>query len=532
MAASGQSKFGLFRNNLKNAWRTDRRHFLRSVTAWLLFSAIIVVFVFWGLQPQHAGVAAGGSAANVNGDIVSIAEFSEQVEMMSREPRFEQLQQFGGDFARQMIRQQALQSLVDQRLLGESLNRLGLYTPDGQIRDSILEIDAFKENGRFSHTRYLGYLQASRQDAGQFEGKIRRQLSVNRVAKVFSAALKPLPLETERLQAIEGKKRNVEAVTIATEQLVAPAAIQPAEIKEFKQKADSAARIKAYFETHKTEFSQPEQAKVRHILLRAERSDSAAADKAKAKADELVASLNKGGDFAALAKANSQDPGSKEKGGLIDYFARGSMVPEFESYAFSAKIGEVSPPIQSNFGFHIIRVEDRRAASEQKLEDVQDSIASILVAQERTRTEVDALEKTLAAGDPSAVQAFLVRNKLSWVETGNFAVTAEALPKVGGGDEAVSTALKLSKEKPLAPKLVRMGPQALLLRYKELAPEKVADKGSKPGDKKEENQELMAETKAARRTEDAFGQWVADLRKSAKIAVNPEIAGGAGKQNQ
>lgn len=528
--SSSATKMGIraLRTNLGNAWKNDRRMLIKSVTAWVLFSGIILVFVFLGNTPHHAGVAAGGTAASVNGHIVSLAEFSEQVEMMSREPRFAQLEQFGGDFARQMIRQQAIQALVDQRLLGENLGKIGLVTPDAQVRDTIADIPAFQEDGRFSKTRYLGYLQASRQTPGEFEEKLRRQLAQNRVARTFSAALRPVSIETDLVKQIEGKQANVEVVTIPTETLVIADGIHTDEIKAFLAKPDSAGRVKSYFDSHKAEFTQPEKAKVRHILIRAEKAKADDVAKAKVEAEKIAVALKGGADFAKLATEKSQDPGSKANGGLIDYFPRGSMVPEFEKYAFSAKVGEISEPIQTDYGFHVMRVEDRKPASEKKLEEAQDDIAQILIAQERSREEIANLEKALAAGDTAAVQAFTAKHKLSWTESGAFPLSAESLPKVGGGEEAVSTAFRLSPSKPLASKLVRQGPQALLMRYKAV-PAKTAKadaKGGKAGaaDAVAESPEYKSEAATSRRIDEAFGQWMDGLRKSAKISINPEVA--------
>lgn len=514
------------RTNLGSAWKNDRRMLLKSITAWVLFSGIIIVFVFLGNTPNHVGVAEGGTAASVNGQKVSLAEFSEQVEMMSRNPRFAQLEQFGADFARQMVRQQAITALIDQRLLGQNLGKMGLVTPDALVRDSIAEIQAFQEDGRFSKTRYLGYLQATRQSPGEFEEKLRRELAQSRLARTFSAALRPLPFESDLIKGIEGKQANVEVVSVPTETLVVADGIPAAEVAAFLAKADSASRVKSYFDTHKSEFSEVEKAKVRHILIRAPKADAAAVAKAKDEAGKVVASLKAGADFAKLAKEKSQDPGSAKDGGLIDYFAKGAMVPEFEAYAFSGKPGEISEPIQSDFGFHVIRIEDRKPASSKKLEEVQDDIAQILIAQEQSREEIAALEKALAAGDQTAVQNFVVKHRLKWTESGAFSLNAESIPNVGGGDEAVSVAFKLTAAKPLASSLVRQGPQALLMRYKAIPASAVAKKPAlKTGSPEAvaESSEFKAESMASRRIEEAYGQWMDALRKSAKISVNPEV---------
>lgn len=523
---SSASKKGLraLRANLGNAWRNDRRMVFKSITAWVLFSGIIVVFIFLGNTPQQMGVSTGGTAASVNGQIVSIAEFSEQVEIMGRDPRFAQLQQFGGDFAAQMIRSQAIQSLIDQRLLGQNLGKMGWQTADAYVRDAIAEIPAFQEDGRFSRTRYLGYLQATRQSPGEFEEKLRRQLGANRAARTFSAALRPLAIEPEILGNIEDRKANVEAISVPTESLVLKDGVTAADVSAFLANEASKTKVKSYFDSHKADFTQAERAKVRHVLIRAEKGNAAAVTEAKTKAEAIAAEIKGGADFAKVAKEKSEDPGSKADGGLIDFFARGSMVPEFETFAFSAAPGEISAPIQTDFGFHVIRVEERKAATSQSLEEAQDDIAQILISQERSREEIAALEKSLAAGDAAAVQAFIARHKLLWTETGAFPLSAEELPKVGGGDEAVSAAFRLTAEKPFAPRLVRMGPQALLLKYRAVPKEagKAAASKGKAGSGTE-SPEFKFESTASRRIDEAFGQWMDGLRKSADISVSPEV---------
>lgn len=537
---TGKSGFHTMKTTLKDAWRDDRRHIIKSVAAWVIFGAIIIVFAFMGMTPNHQGVAQGGSAAVVNGAIVSKAEFAEQVEMMGKDPRFAQLQQFGGEFAQQMIRQQAIQSLVDQRLLGQNIGKTGVVSSDLHVRQAISEIPAFQEEGRFSPTRYLGYLQASRQDAGAFEEKVRQQLSTSRMARTFAAALRPLELEREMMKNVENRKANAEVMTIPMETLVIPETISAADVKSFMEKSDSKGRIKAYFDANQAKYAEPEKAKVRHILIRAERAKADDVAKAKAEAEKIVASLRAGANFESLAKEKSADPGSAKNGGLIDYFARGAMVPEFDAYAFSGKPGEISNPVQTDFGFHVIRVEDRKPATNRKLEDVSEEIAEILVAQDRSREAVAALEKTLAAGDQAAaqaaVQAFATTHKLSWMETGSFSITADSLPKVGvNSDQAVSAAFKLTAEKPLASELIRQGAQSYLLRYKAPAAEvKAVAKGAKPGDKAtgQDSPEFQAETSASRRADEAFGQWIDGLRKAAKISINPEVGARTAAGNQ
>ena len=130
----------------------------------------------------------------------------------------------------------------------------------------------------------------------------------------------------------------------------------------------SEAVAKAFYEDQVKGMKPEEEIQARHILVDSE-------DKAK----ELAEKLAKGEDFAKLAKENSKDPGSKDDGGMLGFFGRGQMVPQFEEAAFRLKKGEVSPPIKSQFGFHLIKVEDRREKKLPSFDEVKDRIVNSMV---------------------------------------------------------------------------------------------------------------------------------------------------------
>ena len=151
--------------------------------------------------------------------------------------------------------------------------------------------------------------------------------------------------------------------------------------------------IEAYYRAHKSEFSSPEMVRARHILIRVKDSKSKKewAD-ARKKAMEIKAKLDKGADFAEMARKYSQDPGSRERGGDLGYFSRGKMIKPFEEAAFSLKKGEISGPVKTPFGYHLIELEDRKPASVKGLDQVKEQVRQKLLKEK----EQEALQEMIA----------------------------------------------------------------------------------------------------------------------------------------
>jgi peptidyl-prolyl cis-trans isomerase C len=138
--------------------------------------------------------------------------------------------------------------------------------------------------------------------------------------------------------------------------------------------------IANYYSEHKAEFEEPEMVKARHILVRV--SSEAKPDDwgaAETRIREIKKRLDGGEDFAAVAQASSEDPGSKDKGGELGFFPRGQMVPEFEKAAFALRTGEVSEPVKTAFGYHIIKAEDRKEAKTKVFDEVKEEVKNRLI---------------------------------------------------------------------------------------------------------------------------------------------------------
>jgi peptidyl-prolyl cis-trans isomerase C len=146
--------------------------------------------------------------------------------------------------------------------------------------------------------------------------------------------------------------------------------------------------IKAYYDSHPDEFKKPEMIRARHILVKVEPSASQQdKEKAKVKANDILKKIKAGDNFEKLADDQSDDPGSKSKGGDLGFFSRGRMVKQFEDAAFSLKPGETSGIVETQFGYHIIKVEEKKDTSTEPFDAVKDKISQKLI-QERAKTKV------------------------------------------------------------------------------------------------------------------------------------------------
>jgi peptidyl-prolyl cis-trans isomerase C len=158
------------------------------------------------------------------------------------------------------------------------------------------------------------------------------------------------------------------------------------------------AEISSFYQGNGPRFQQPEGVRASHILIKAANTAPDATKKeARTKAEGLLKEAQSGGDFAALAKANSED-GSAADGGDLGFFQRGQMVPEFENAAFALQPGQLSSIVESQFGYHIIKVTERRAARTVPLEEAKDRIREYLTAQHRQEKVLEYVQSLRAKG--------------------------------------------------------------------------------------------------------------------------------------
>jgi peptidyl-prolyl cis-trans isomerase D len=175
--------------------------------------------------------------------------------------------------------------------------------------------------------------------------------------------------------------------------------------------------IQQYFTAHQSEYSVPEQSRSKHILIKLDAGADAKADAAaKAKAEGILKQIQGGANFADLAKKNSDDPGSKEKGGELGFAQRGTMVPEFDNAIFTQKIGDTKI-VKSQFGYHIVQVEERQAAHAQDISEVLPTIQATLIRQKSAEAEENYAHNLTSEAMKNGLEKTAAAHKLQIVTT-------------------------------------------------------------------------------------------------------------------
>ena len=501
--------FNQFKKQL-NVGIQSKRWSVKSITALVLFGAIIAVFALFGFPNRlNNSAGASGFAGQVNNALISVAD------LRSESARLEQMYapMFGGqglgDAQRQFVRQQALENLITQEVSSQNAKKAGILATDAEIQDMIVrELPYFQEQGRFQRDRYYQILQANRLTPADFEEKLRKEKVNVRTQRLFEAASQPLSFEIEKIKNLQESKWNVGYVKFNKE--MALTQMKSTNAQAQLSNPEFLKRTQDYYNNNKAEFEVQPQVLAQHILIKIGKDVSE--EQAKQKIEEIK-EKSKTTDFGKLAAQYSQDQGSKVKNGDLGWFGKDRMVSEFANAAFSQKLGEVGEPVRTTFGYHLIKVNDRKEAGQKPFDQVQTEIAQKLVATDAYEGEVQALEKAIEQGDLSTVEAQIKKMGLKWEETGFFALNADMIPNLNS-PEASKAVFALQEGQSLYPHLVKDGAERFILRLKATKKEPfVADSNFRASIERE-------------RANDLFGSWIENAKKTAKIERNPQVLSG------
>jgi peptidyl-prolyl cis-trans isomerase D len=377
------------------------------VFLWLVIAAFIVLYIP-ALTPTNRGTA--GTVMTVGGEEITVAEFRRayyrQVQFYSRlyQGRLDDAQ-----LRRMGLESQVLQGLVTDRLVQLEADRLGITVSDETVAQAIATSPEYQENGRFIGTAELRRrLELAGMTEQSFAESLRRQLLRERlqslvgesvvvtdpeVEQAFRRQTEQVELEyvlvdPERFQGeIEPTDEEVsrhfeadpERFRIPEKRVVSYVLLDRETLRPFVKVTDR--DITQYYQDHRDEFRQEEESCARHILVKVrsgEGGEGHSEEEARRIAQTLLERIQAGGDFAAIAKASSEDQGSAANGGDLGCFPYGRMVPEFDEALEKLEPGETSGLVRTSFGFHIIRLESRQEERTLPLEEVEPRVRALV----------------------------------------------------------------------------------------------------------------------------------------------------------
>lgn len=476
----------------------------KSVIIKVVFGLIILSFVIgYAMLTSPGDDSRGGQpnvAVTVNGKAVAFSEFQAAYSNLYQLYQNIYQEQFTPTLERQLkLVQKSLDGVINQTLLLDEAKRQGLSVSKQELIDAIAKIPAFQQDGLFNKERYLQVLGAQRLTSEEFEELQRRDLLVGKVRDNLQKNVTVDDAEITQEYRDTQEKVDLEVVRFAPADFEKQVRISDAELAAFYETRQDEFRtperialsyiellpqryldqvtyeereLETFYRRHLDRFETPELAHAAHILIRIpDQAGDGVRQQKLALAERLLAEARGGKDFAALAREFSDDKGSAVNGGDLGSFTRGTMVPAFEQAAFNLKPGEISDPVETQFGFHIIKLLALTEARVQPLADVADEIKRALRADKAKQL---AFEKAMdlynlnRKGGSLAAAAQSADLKIQ--HTGLFA-RDEAAPAFGRNQEILNAAFLLGDDELGRPLTTERG--VILFAIKERVPTRI-----------------------------------------------------------
>ena len=359
--------------------------------AWGVVGALALVFAAWGAYGiVNVNLNASNYAAEAGGQKISVetarnAWLREQTQYQQR---------LGGDIPpqmKQMLQDRLLESMIRDALLSERAQDLGYRVSEKDVLDAVRNEPAFQIEGQYNGALAKDRLAQAGLSLQAYETELRGALQRSQLQTGIAISDFQTPTEVARARELQNEEREVRYLSLPVDKYSASVQVDDAAVNAYykthqseymtpelvhlqyaelrldqlaAQLTPSDADLKAAYEKHKDRYVDPEKRHARHILITVGKDEAAA----RRQADEVMAQAKAGKDFAALARQYSQDPGSAEKGGDLGWADRNQFVGPFTEALFGMNVGEIRGPIKTQFGYHIIKLEEIQAAREKTFE--------------------------------------------------------------------------------------------------------------------------------------------------------------------
>jgi peptidyl-prolyl cis-trans isomerase D len=387
---------------------------------------IALVFIFWGVGGYNGS---RNFVAQVNDESIPYEDLQKTYERLSNQYR----DQFGGNLPKGLLENldlegQALEQLIQRALLRQGAREMGITVSDLEIQQSVEEMEAFRSDGIFNVDQYQNILSSSGMTPTSFEDTMRTDLLAGKVIEHLSRFAKVTPLEITEQFNFDNEEIKIEYVSFSSADFKEKGEADDEQLQAYYEEnkgnyltepqvkllflafpheteekpAISDEELESYYRKNFNRYSIPEQRSARHILIKTAEGNSEDILTEKYDLAAQVLELAKSGeDFAELAKQYSEGP-TGPKGGDLGSFTRGRMVKPFEDAAFSLNEGEISDIVETQFGFHIIKLENIEAAYIKTLEEVRGEIEVQLQSQKSSEFSftqaTEAYENIILAG--------------------------------------------------------------------------------------------------------------------------------------
>jgi peptidyl-prolyl cis-trans isomerase D len=399
--------------------------------AFLLLGLVSVGFIFWRADFSTGRTAT--FAAKVNGENLSLTEFDR--ELQSQQNQYQQRYRTElSDEMRRELRRSVVENMVREAVLRQRADAQGYRVSDERLIEHIHSISAFQIDDKFQMDVYKSRLQTVGLSPTTFESQQRDALAVNDLEEGIAESTFLTPAEFRRYIELFNQRREIGYAMFPVEAFLGRVTVdEPAIASHYESNqakyqttetvdleyvelalADIAATVdvseealRAAYEDEKDRFQTAEERHARHILIQVDKGDE---DAARAKAASIAERLRKGEDFAKLANEFSADAGTKAQGGDLGWVTRGNLGGPLDDALFGMQVGAISDPVKSEYGYHVIRLDEVRPGTVRPYEAVRDEIAADLKTQRAEQTFDDRANRLTE-------RAFDAYNELATVAT-------------------------------------------------------------------------------------------------------------------